>query len=172
MGRPYTSEVARLRFLRGPPTPRTFPVTRLLHQRRTSPSLQGRGRRALVVGGRTCRWPVGTLLPATCAWSARGCWSSPDLRSDAWARVPLPAPESAGRGRAGGLGESAALGQGALGRPAGRAQRLDENPNPTFPDQVYLIVQQSVQPTTYKAVLLWRDAYTLEAPNIQKRMRR
>jgi hypothetical protein len=49
---------------------------------------------------------------------------------------------------------------------------VGENPNQTFPDQVYLIVQQSAQPTTYKAVLLWRDTYTLEAPNNQRRMRR
>ena len=32
-----------------------------------------------------------------------------------------------------------------------------ENFNQAFPDQVYLIVQQGAEPTTYKAVLLWRD---------------
>jgi hypothetical protein len=49
------------------------------------------------------------------------------------------------------------LGQG-LGAVVG------ENSDQMFPDQVYLIVQQGAQPTTYKAVLLWRDAYSLEAP--------
>jgi hypothetical protein len=42
---------------------------------------------------------------------------------------------------------------------------VGENFNQSFPDQVYLIVQQAAQPTTYKAVLLWRDpAYNFEAP--------
>jgi hypothetical protein len=42
---------------------------------------------------------------------------------------------------------------------------VGENVNQFFPDQVYLIVQQAAQPTTYKAVLLWRDpAYNFEAP--------
>src|SRR5215470_1661860 len=49
------------------------------------------------------------------------------------------------------------LGQG-LGAVVG------ENPDQMFPDQVYLIVQQGAQPTTYKAVLLWRDAYSFEGP--------
>ena len=44
---------------------------------------------------------------------------------------------------------------------------VGENSNQTFPDQVYLIVQQGAQPTTYKAVLLWREPYSnFEAPNI------
>src|SRR5258707_6857090 len=39
------------------------------------------------------------------------------------------------------------------------------NSNQTFPDQAYLIVQQGAQPTTYKAVLLWRDpGYDFPAP--------
>jgi hypothetical protein len=42
---------------------------------------------------------------------------------------------------------------------------VGENPNQTFPDQAYLIVQQGAQPTTYKAVLLWRDpGYDLQLP--------
>jgi hypothetical protein len=42
---------------------------------------------------------------------------------------------------------------------------VGENFNQSFPDQVYLIVQHAAQPTTYKAVLLWRDpAYNFEAP--------
>lgn len=42
---------------------------------------------------------------------------------------------------------------------------VGENFNQSFADQVYLIVQQGAQPTTYKAVLLWREpAYNFEAP--------
>ncbi len=42
---------------------------------------------------------------------------------------------------------------------------VGENSNQTFPDQAYLIVQQGAQPTTYKAVLLWRDpGYDFQAP--------
>ena len=42
---------------------------------------------------------------------------------------------------------------------------VGENFNQMFPDTVYLIVQQAAGPTTYKAVLLWRDpAYNFEAP--------
>jgi hypothetical protein len=42
---------------------------------------------------------------------------------------------------------------------------VGENFNQAFPDTVYLIVQQGAAPTTYKAVLLWRDpAYNFEAP--------
>jgi hypothetical protein len=42
---------------------------------------------------------------------------------------------------------------------------VGENFNQMFPDTVYLIVQQGALPTTYKAVLLWRDpAYNFEAP--------
>ncbi len=44
---------------------------------------------------------------------------------------------------------------------------VGENSNQTFPDQVYLIVQQGAQPTTYKAVLLWREPYSnFEAPGV------
>ncbi|MFI5373608.1 MAG: hypothetical protein ACHQ8D_03105 [Candidatus Rokuibacteriota bacterium] len=56
------------------------------------------------------------------------------------------------------LRQSLDLGQG-LGAVVG------ENFNQSFPDQVYLIVQQAAEPTIYKAVLLWRDpAYNFEAP--------
>lgn len=42
---------------------------------------------------------------------------------------------------------------------------VGENSNQTFADQVYLIVQHGAQPTTYKAVLLWREyPYNFEAP--------
>jgi hypothetical protein len=42
---------------------------------------------------------------------------------------------------------------------------VGENYNQSFPDQVYLIVQQAAEPTTYRAVLLWRDPpYNFEAP--------
>jgi hypothetical protein len=42
---------------------------------------------------------------------------------------------------------------------------VGENSNQTFPDQAYLVVQQGAQPTTYKAVLLWRDpGYDFQAP--------
>ena len=42
---------------------------------------------------------------------------------------------------------------------------VGENSNQSFPDQAYLIVQQGAQPTTYKAVLLWRDpGYDLQLP--------
>lgn len=44
---------------------------------------------------------------------------------------------------------------------------VGENSNQFFPDQVYLIVQQAAQPTTYKAVLFWRDpTYNLEMPGL------
>lgn len=44
---------------------------------------------------------------------------------------------------------------------------VGENYNQSFPDQVYLIVQQAAEPTTYKAVLLWRDPpYNFEAPGM------
>lgn len=42
---------------------------------------------------------------------------------------------------------------------------VGENDNQTFPDLVYLIVDQGAQPTTYKAVLLWRESvYNIQAP--------
>jgi hypothetical protein len=56
------------------------------------------------------------------------------------------------------LSQSLDLSQG-IGVVAG------SNPNPTFPDQVYLVVNQAEQPTTYKAVLVWREPPSnLEAP--------
>jgi hypothetical protein len=40
-----------------------------------------------------------------------------------------------------------------------------ENFNQTFPDRVYLIVRPAAQPTTYKAVLVWRTRHEdQEAP--------
>jgi len=43
---------------------------------------------------------------------------------------------------------------------------VGENDNQSFPDQVYLIVEHGAQPTTYKAMLLWREpAYNQQAPN-------
>jgi hypothetical protein len=57
------------------------------------------------------------------------------------------------------LAHSLDLGEG-LGAVVG------ENPNVFFPDHVYLIVQQAARPTTYKAVLLWRDSvHNFEAPD-------
>lgn len=42
---------------------------------------------------------------------------------------------------------------------------VGENSNQTFPDHVYLIVEQGAQPTTYKAVLLWRESTdSIQAP--------
>jgi hypothetical protein len=42
---------------------------------------------------------------------------------------------------------------------------VGENDNQTFPDHVYLIVDQGAQPTTYRAVLLWRESvYNIQAP--------
>ncbi len=50
------------------------------------------------------------------------------------------------------------LGQG-LGAVVG------ENVNQFFPDEVYLIVRQAAQPTTYQAVLFWRESsFNFEAP--------
>jgi len=50
------------------------------------------------------------------------------------------------------------LGQG-LGAVVG------ENVNQFFPDEVYLIVRHAAQPTTYKAVLFWREpSFNFEAP--------
>lgn len=43
---------------------------------------------------------------------------------------------------------------------------VGENYNQSLPDQVYLIVEQGPQPTTYKAVLLWREpSYNQQAPS-------
>jgi hypothetical protein len=50
---------------------------------------------------------------------------------------------------------------------------VGENFNQAFPDQVYLIVQHAAEPTTYKAVLLWRDPeYDFEAPGRFRQHRR
>ncbi len=48
------------------------------------------------------------------------------------------------------------------------------NHNPLFADHVYLIVSQGAEPTTYKAVLVWRrrenaDRGNLEAPGVDMR---
>ena len=46
------------------------------------------------------------------------------------------------------------------------------NSNPTFADQVRIIVEQADQPTTYRAVLVWREpAANLEAPRNPKMFR-
>src|SRR5262245_9798760 len=43
------------------------------------------------------------------------------------------------------------------------------NSNETFADQVRVVVSQADQPTTYKAVLVWREPYSnLEAPRMPK----
>ncbi len=43
------------------------------------------------------------------------------------------------------------------------------NSNPTFADQVRVVLSQADQPTTYKAVLVWREPYSnLEAPRMPK----
>jgi len=63
------------------------------------------------------------------------------------------------------VSQSLDLGEG-LGAVVG------ENSNQTFPDQAYLIVHQGAQPATYKAVLLWRDAYDFEAPGRLRHHRR
>jgi hypothetical protein len=56
------------------------------------------------------------------------------------------------------LSGSLDLGQG-LGAVVG------DNFNQFFPDQVYLIVRHAVEPTTYKAVLFWREhSFNFEAP--------
>ena len=58
------------------------------------------------------------------------------------------------------LSESLDLSEG-LGAVVG------ENENQSFPDTVYLIVVQGAQPTTYKAILLWREpAYNQQAPSL------
>ncbi len=48
-----------------------------------------------------------------------------------------------------------------------------ENFNPSFPDQIYLIVDQPAQPTTFKAALVWRDRQSdLETPRVPRRLPR
>jgi hypothetical protein len=43
---------------------------------------------------------------------------------------------------------------------------VGENDNQSLPDTVYLIIEQGAQPTTYKAMLLWREpAYNQQAPS-------
>ncbi|HET8576810.1 MAG TPA: hypothetical protein VFO18_06920 [Methylomirabilota bacterium] len=50
---------------------------------------------------------------------------------------------------------------------------VGENFNATFPDQVYLIVDQPPQPMTFKAVLVWRERQTeLETPRFPRRVPR
>ena len=52
-----------------------------------------------------------------------------------------------------------------LGRGIGAV--VGENTNPSFPDQVYLIVSQGAEPATYKAVLVWRQRQSdREAPKV------
>jgi hypothetical protein len=51
---------------------------------------------------------------------------------------------------------------GSLDLQEGLGAVVGENSNQTFPDQVYLIVRQGAQATTYKAVLFWRDAYSFD----------
>lgn len=44
---------------------------------------------------------------------------------------------------------------------------VGENDNQSLPDTVYLIVLHGAQPTTYKAMLLWREpAYNQQAPSL------
>ncbi len=60
---------------------------------------------------------------------------------------------------------------GTLDLHEGLGAVVGENSNPTFPDQVYLIVQQGARPATYRAVLFWRDAYGIEGPNAPRHHR-
>ena len=47
----------------------------------------------------------------------------------------------------------------------GIAAVIAENFNPTFPDRVYIIIRQGPQPTTHKAMLVWRTRHEdQEAP--------
>jgi hypothetical protein len=42
---------------------------------------------------------------------------------------------------------------------------VGSSPNSTFPDQVYVVVSQAEQPTTYKVILVWREPpSSLEGP--------
>ncbi|HKX01514.1 MAG TPA: hypothetical protein VJX71_03380 [Methylomirabilota bacterium] len=42
---------------------------------------------------------------------------------------------------------------------------VGSSPNPTFPDQVYMVVNQAEQSTTYKVILVWREPpSSLEGP--------
>ncbi len=44
---------------------------------------------------------------------------------------------------------------------------IGENTNRIFADQAYLVIEQAAQPTTYKAVLVWREpGSNLESPSI------
>jgi len=55
----------------------------------------------------------------------------------------------------------------------GIAAVIGDNFNPSFPDQVYLIVDQPAHSMTFKAVLVWRDRQTeLETPRIPRRLPR
>ncbi|HME93957.1 MAG TPA: hypothetical protein VKN16_07065 [Methylomirabilota bacterium] len=55
---------------------------------------------------------------------------------------------------------------GSIDLSQGIAAVVGENDNQSLPDQVYLIVEQGAQPTTYKAMLLWREpAYNQQAPS-------
>ncbi|HEV8459014.1 MAG TPA: hypothetical protein VGR44_12040, partial [Methylomirabilota bacterium] len=50
---------------------------------------------------------------------------------------------------------------------------IGDNFNPSFPDQVYLIVDQPAHSMMFKAVLVWRDRQTeLETPRIPRRLPR
>jgi hypothetical protein len=54
----------------------------------------------------------------------------------------------------------------------GLAAVVGQESNPTFPDRVYLVVSQAAEPTTYKAVLVWRDRPTeLELPRQRRELR-
>jgi hypothetical protein len=55
---------------------------------------------------------------------------------------------------------------GSIDLSQGIAAVVGENDNQSLPDQVYLIVEHGPQPTTYKAMLLWREpAYNQQAPS-------
>jgi hypothetical protein len=55
---------------------------------------------------------------------------------------------------------------GAIDLREGLGAVVGENFNQSLPDLVYLIVEQGPKPTTYKAVLLWREpAYNQQAPS-------
>ena len=55
----------------------------------------------------------------------------------------------------------------------GIAVVVGSNSNSTFPDQAYLVINPAAQPTTYKAVLVWREpGSNLEAPRDPGRMTR
>lgn len=55
----------------------------------------------------------------------------------------------------------------------GIAVVVGSNSNSTFPDQAYVVINPAAQPTTYKAVLVWREpGSNLEAPRDPGRMTR